>query len=197
VALYAYALTTLASALAALGRDKAKEPDSEALLTNCINWATAEMERETNRRLAARSYATTTRLVADGREDRCVWVPEYPVNSVTDISAVDDDGAETALSLTGKRIEAETGKVYLPNAAIPVGDGNLLVTCNAGYAAGVVELYDLERICLRLTSVIFQDFKTQPGRVLDATLMNASRRIPDFELPADIRSALVAYRRLW
>jgi len=197
VTLYTYALTTLANAQAAVGRADAFAAGEEDMLANSINFATAEMERITNRKLAARSYATTTRLRMDGDGDNYLRLTEYPCNTLTSAVYLDDSDGETALDLTGKRICTETGRVFLPWQTVPEGIGNILVTCNCGYAATAPERYDLERLCLRLTTVIFQDLSKRAGRVTDASLLSSSVRIPGFEMPADVAQGLNAYRRLW
>jgi hypothetical protein len=197
VTLYASALTTREAVLASLGRGKAREEGDDDLIMASVNYATAEMERITNRRLAARAYATTTRLRIDGDGDNYLRLTEYPVNAVTSAVYLDDSGAETALNLTGARLLSETGRVFLPWQTVPAGVGNILVTCNCGYASTAPERYDLERLCLRLCAVIYQDLKKQSGRITDAALMNATSRVPDFVLPADIANGLKAYARLW
>jgi hypothetical protein len=197
VTLYAGALVTREAALLSLGRGKAREEGDDDAIMSAVNYATAEMERITHRRLAARAYASATRLRVDGDGDQYLRLSEYPVNAVTSAVYVDDSGAESALDLTGARLLTETGRVFLPWQKVPEGVGNILVTCNCGYAETAPERYDLERLCLRLTTVIYQDLKKQSGRVTDATLMSATARIPDFEMPADIAAGLLAYRRLW
>jgi hypothetical protein len=203
VTLYTYALTTLANATAAVGREKGFAAGEEDMLANSINFATAEMERITNRRLAARDYAevvspaSDTRLRIDGDGDNYLRLSEYPCNTLTSAVYLDDDDTETALDLTGKRIFTETGRVFLPWQTVPEGVGNILVTCNCGYAATAPERYDLERLCLRLTTIIFQDLSKHAGRVTDATLLSSSVRVPDFVMPADVAQGLQAYRRLW
>jgi hypothetical protein len=197
VTLYSGALLTREMALASLGRSKVRAEGDDELILAAINYATAEMERVTNRRLAARDYATTTRLRLDGGGDNYLRLTEYPVNTVTSAVSLDDDDAETALDLTGKRLFTDTGRVYLPWQTVPEGVGNILVTCNCGYPAVSAGRYDLERMCLRLTTVIFQDIAKQAGRITDATLLSATYRIPGFEMPADIAAGLKAYTRLW
>jgi hypothetical protein len=197
VTLYASALTTLANAMSALGRNEGSEGNDADLIANSVNYATAEMERIAGRRLAARDYATTTRLRVDGEGDNYLRLSEYPCNTLTSAVYLDTSDGETALDLTGKRIFTETGSVFLPWQTVPEGVGNILATCNCGYAATAPERYDLERLCLRLTTVIFQDLKKMSGRITDATLLSQTYRIPGFELPADVAQGLNAYRRLW
>lgn len=197
VVLYTGALTTLEVALASLGRKKVREEGDDDLIMASINYATAEMERVTNRKLAARAYASATRLRIDGDGDQYLRLTEYPVNTVTSAVSLDENGVETALDLTGKRLLTDTGRVFLPWQTVPEGVGNILVTCNCGYAAGTPERYDLERLCLRLTAVIFHDLAKQVGRITDATLLSVTSRIPGFELPADVADGLKAYLRLW
>lgn len=197
VTLYAGALATRETALTSLGRARTREEGDDDLIMAAVNYATAEMERITNRLLAARDYATTTRLRIDGDGDHYLRLSEYPVNAVTSAVSLDDSGVETALNLTGKRLLNESGAVFLPWQVVPEGVGNILVTCNCGYATLTPARYDLERLCLRLSAVIYQDLKKQAGRVTDTTLLSATSRIPDFVLPADIADGLKAYVRMW
>jgi uncharacterized phiE125 gp8 family phage protein len=197
VTLYASALTARDTVLASLGRGRAREEGDDDLIMASVNYATAEMERITGRRLAARDYTSATRLRIDGDGDHYLRLSEYPVNTVTSAASVDENGVETALDLTGKRLLNDSGRVFLPWQTVPEGVGNILVTCNAGYASTDPARYDLERICLRLSAVIYQDLKKQAGRVTDATLLSATSRIPDFEMPADIANGLKAYARMW
>lgn len=197
VTLYAGALTARDTVLNSLGRGRTREEGDDDLIMASVNYATAEMERITNRRLAARDYTGTTRLRIDGDGDHYLRLSEYPVNSLTSAVSVDDSGIETALDLTGMRLLSDSGRVFLPWMVVPEGTSNILVVCNAGYASTDPARYDLERLCLRLSAVIYQDLKKQSGRVTDATLLSATSRIPDFVMPADIANGLKAYMRMW
>lgn len=270
VALSPYALTTIDTALAHLERKEGSEDDADDRIRRAVNWATHEMERFTKRRLAARTYRSTTvisctstansktlggtgfvtslkalddvvgtplsagsrvasitsavalelnvpavsaatfnatfgseRLRMDGTGEAVLWLPERPVIEVYAAAYVDDDGTETALDLTGARLVRETGEYRIPYDTAPKGDGNILVSCAAGYrqatatSLGDDDWYDLEHWCLRLTEIYFKDSLQRRGRETSGAIMSESSGVPHFKMPEDAAAGLARYVRHW
>ena len=194
-----YALTTRENLLAVLARDKRLEDGDDALAVFAVNAATAEMDRFTARRLAERVYGAGAAgyLIADGWASSRLYAPECPLTALTAAAYFDDAGTWTALDITGARLEAPTGRIFLLNDVFPQGEQNIRLSCTAGYKTTDMEWSDLERLCLRLSTIIFQDLKKQFGRVVDASLLGESTRVPSFELPADVAAGLKRYARYW
>lgn len=140
-------------------------------------------------------------LVVNGDGTSVLYVPECPLVALHSINYMDEDGAGTALDITGARIERETGKVVLTHDTVPAGTLNIEVNCTAGYdqptatALGASEWYDLEHWCLRLATIHFQDSKDKRGRIVSETLLQTSRTLPDFQMPADVAEGLQRYVR--
>lgn len=199
--LSAYALTTRENFVAVIGRATKMESGDEELAVASINYATAEMEGSQARRLASRVYGAgegeAGYLIADGTGSSRFYAPEYPLTALTAAAYFDAAGTWTALDITGARLEASTGRIFLLNDVFPKGEQNIRLACTAGYKTTDMEWNDLERICLRLATVIFQDIKKQYGRTVDATLLGEGTRVPGFEMPADVAQGLKRYARYW
>lgn len=144
------------------------------------------------------------RMQLDGSGKSGLYLPERPVHEVYDAAYLDDAGQETALDLTGQRLDRETGYLLLPNDTFPEGELNILVGCAAGYRepsatvrGNFTEWNALQRLFLRLAQVYFQDEEQQPGRIVDRKILQGGGTIPDFRLPDDIRMLIAQFERLW
>lgn len=144
------------------------------------------------------------RMQIDGSGKSGLYLPERPVHEVYEAAYLDDAGQETALDLTGQRLDQETGYLLLPNDTFPEGELNILVGCAAGYRepsatvrGNFTEWNALQRLFLRLAQVYFQDEEQQPGRIVDRKILQGGGSIPDFRLPDDIRYLIAQFERLW
>lgn len=143
-------------------------------------------------------------IVVDGDGTSVIRIPEYPVSEVYSVTSVDTLGVETAHDLTNARLERTTGKLILATEATVKGLLNVRIECKAGYvqpSASQIgdweDWNDLEKICLRLTQIMFQDYAQQVGRFGDKTIVQFTQHLVSFELPADLIEALGKYRRIW
>jgi hypothetical protein len=142
-------------------------------------------------------------LVADGTGTERLYIPEYPVSSVIAAYYLDENGDRTALTLTGARLDKETGLYVLTADGWPSGERNIEIECIAGYRlpSGTSlghwgEWKSLERICLRAAQVFFQDEHNAVGRVVNKSLLQAGVQMPDFGMPADIEDAIKPFVRM-
>lgn len=142
-------------------------------------------------------------LVADGTGSARIYIPEFPVSTVIAAYYLDDNGDRTALTLTGARLDKETGLYVLTADGWPSGERNIEIECIAGYrlpsgtALGAWgEWKTLERICLRAAQVFFQDEHNAVGRVVNKSLLQAGVQMPDFGMPADIEDAIKPFVRM-
>jgi hypothetical protein len=142
-------------------------------------------------------------LLENGTGKRMLYVSERPPIAVYGARWVADDGAETAIDVTGARLDPAAGLVILTADYFPRGEGNVEIDCAAGYRQGTAttrgdpEWHDLQRICHRLAQCYFQDWAAALGRVADKSLGSANFRFTDFDPPKDVTEGIVAYRRLW
>lgn len=145
----------------------------------------------------------SARLRVDGTGSTRLQIPEWPVQALYSAVWVDSDGTETALDLTGYRLESATGSLILPNDTFPEGEMNVLVACEAGYReptatrrGDFAKWTALQRVCLRLAQVFFQDEQRNPGRIVDRSLGQVTSQLPSFKVPDDIESELEQFMRV-
>jgi len=134
-----------------------------------------------------------------------IYCPEYPVQSVSAITPRLADGTlDTALDLTGLRIDAETGRLILPAASIPQGDQNLEIECVAGYLparvgrmGGFTDWSSLQLTQSRMVKIGWSDFLKGFGRTANQQFGEVNEFINDYRWPADIVDTFARYRRMW
>lgn len=144
---------TLVEAKAYLGITVATYDD---LLESIINGVAAAMETSCKRKLKARDYSYLVgdeEAILNGNNLTTLYVPEYPVNSITTFR-VD----ETAYTTTNDDYSDSTGFKWWKNGKLffetvfSAYMRNVQLVYNAGYADGSAEYLDLKTIQLKLTS---------------------------------------------
>ncbi len=149
------AVTTLVSIdairawMGALDADDTKD----ALLAQCADAASAELEQLTSRIFVTRTVTDT--LDGQGRPD--LWLSRRPIVSVTSVTM---DGA---LVDPGRYVvDATLGRLRMPAGSWTVGIANLVAVYSAGYGAqGAATLpVDVVRACLDLAKAIYDEKAT-------------------------------------
>jgi hypothetical protein len=157
--------------------------------------------------------AGSERMTLDGAKDfwtsserQILQIPERPVEAVWAVSWIDDSGVETALNLTGARLEDRWGGTYrLINDVLPNGYMNIRVSCQAGFrpaTATDLGLYpdcyeELSGACERLVQVMFQDKLNQIGRGVTVSAGAGTFSTSSFKMPADVQEVISRYKRIW
>jgi len=141
-------------------------------------------------------------LVQDGSGKRTLYALEQPLVDLYAARWIGADNVETAVDLTGYRIDPEAGLILLAYDVFPRGQANIELDCRAGYRAatatdrGHPEWAVLQWACHRLAACLFRDQADALGRAVSQQLGAMSTSVPDFDPPRDVVSALVPYRRL-
>lgn len=134
-----------------------------------------------------------------------LYAPEWPLLAANlyGLYWLDASGNRTALTLTGKRVDEASGRIYLTHDQAPAGTLNLQIECRAGYeqpsatALGHPQDWEaLSAIQLRVAEVLFMDDSHLRGRMTSVAVGNVSLNAPDQKMPADIEDALRPYWRL-
>lgn len=140
----------------------------DALLQTLVNSASAFLEKATDRKLRARSYAYTNSAHReetwyDGDGTNKMFAKQYPVNSVSYLAisgTVVSKAANTDFyASTGYVIYHRRGELFYANG-FDRGVQNVRISMNAGYALGTPELEELRELCTALVSYVYQNKKT-------------------------------------
>lgn len=134
-----------------------------------------------------------------------LWCPECPLRHENLWAAnwLDEAGNETALDLTGLRVQESSGRILLYRDMAPVGAQVVRLECRAGYekptATDIGHPNDweaLSSIQLRVAEVLFMDDSLLRGRQTGMSVGGVSLSAVDLRMPADIEEALRPYWRL-
>lgn len=138
-----------------------------------------------------------TRMRVSGAGDYALYVTEWPLDSVTALSYIDDGGVSQTLSLTNAVIGRDNGMIRLPGAVFPTGIQNIVIECVAGYRPGVDDapLWQLEQACLKWLQVEWQNFQNQPGRRIAISEGSMRTTLSEVPMPNDVRNALASFLR--
>ena len=172
------------------------EYESIILLANGV---ISNMEQITRRKLFARDYDYENEdkeALLDGN-GRCVlWLPEYPVNSISYLS-IDD----VEISCTNDSYDDYSGYKWWKNGKLyyedgfSVGDKNVKLKYNAGYNSDYAEYSDLKRICLQMISYYWQR-KGSEGMASER-IGNYSYTLGKFDDLSYVRELEQRYSRQW
>lgn len=199
VTLPSWALTSIAAARQYVQADLASDDETLTLL---VRTASARIEKHVQRKLKSRVYAATptdTRFMVSGRGTDCVTLPEWPVTAFAGAWYAASDGAALVLTrLSDAVYQLEPGGILrLLSDNFPTGINNIRVAATCGYVAGAhdAELYELEHACLRVTQVLWQDWRNQVGRATAVSGGGQSLSFSDGDLPPDVKQILEPYAR--
>ena len=129
-------------------------------LETITNGVVSLMEQQTRRKLFARDYDYTKgdkEAIRNGNGTSTLWLPEYPVNSISYLS-VDD----TEITCTNDDYDDDSGYKWWPSGELyysygfTEGKKNVLLKYNAGYDSTAPEYPDLQRICLQVIAYYWQ-----------------------------------------
>ena len=145
--------------------DYAAGSAAEARLYASINLVSSMFESFCNRNLLARDYTydelsvnyNQKYSVFTGNGKNTLWLPTYPINSVTKllIEDVEIDAATDYSDTSGYFIKANLGKIIYENT-FPCGyNQNIKISWNGGYAADSLELGELKTLCFEMVKTIF------------------------------------------
>lgn len=134
-------------------------------------------------------------MVLDGSGESELRVPEWPVTEVIAATSIGTDGSATALNVSGARSRAN--RILLTNDVFPEGRMNIHLSCVAGFKTGYwdEQRQELENACLRLVSVMFNDWKDKVGRGTNVSIQGFSMTFMDKGLPADVQKIVDRYAR--
>lgn len=193
VTLATYALTDVETAFDYLRLHEVIEDTPH--VTRAINHATAQIERYTERALKSRAHT----FILDGDGTRVIILPEWPITTLTSADYIDTTTNTYYPIVTTGAVSDDGGIVTLANDAFGMGTRNIRVIATCGYLAGThdSQLQDLERACLRLTQVFYQDWKNQVGRAVNAGIAGESASLSQSSMPEDVALSLLQYRRIY
>ena len=147
-------------------------------------------DRETSRTLLRQTYSN---LAIDGTGQTILWLPNWPIHTISSIYEDDESLEEGTDFVTYYNI----GKLVRINRAWSEGNQNIVVTYSAGYGDDEIP-DDLKLACLK--QVAFE-WKIQKGSLWG----EASRTYPDGaittystgQLLPDVREVLERYKRVY
>jgi len=156
-----YALTTLAAVNSIL-KLTADGSTIDAFVENLVDRVTTRIEGFCDRKLAARDYVYTSAAQQDdtvfsGKGLTEMWLPQYPVNSVTTLIV---DGTTisartvTEWDDTGYLIHKAEGRIELVGYTFTEGSQNIYYTYNAGYST-IPD--DLEYACAKQAAMEYEE----------------------------------------
>jgi hypothetical protein len=182
------ALTDLETAMDYL---RAYTVDLVPHIARAVNQASARCEGYCQRKLKSRDWD----LVLDGTGRNTIYLPHYPITDVASAGVNQFDGqAPRDLDLTAVIFD-DAGLLYLPNDRFPKGTKNIAITATCGFLAGTHDeaLQDLERACLRLTQVFYQDWANGAGRSTSKGVAGTQATWESVDLPDDVKLILNQY----
>lgn len=144
------------------------EGNNQLVFELLINSISAFMERETDRKLAARdySYAVSTDkddAIGDGDGTTQFFTKQHPINSITELKIGDDViAAASDWDEDGYFFYPAEGKIYYESGFDAGYPQNIKLKYNAGYAATTAEYDTLNLICCALIKYIW-DNKSRLG----------------------------------
>lgn len=148
--------------------------DYDTLIGNLITQEQAWLERRLGR---AFDEATYTDLAHDGNGSSRLYLKHWPVTEVTAVKVLNSDGSTTALGTSTYRLvdaeylfrESSSESAWYPRSpfsgysgpCFPEGDGNILVSCTAGYAADE-HPEDLVKLMFQLVDIALDERGQNP-----------------------------------
>lgn len=203
------ATNVLAGAFVGLDEVKAglgisgSDVDRDGLIVALINRSSDLFQQYTGRRLLRATYANQA---VDGTGEACVFLPEYPVISVSSLklSATREFASSDALTVfdgSGSQsaeafdvvLDAETGELELVNGDIwPEGKATVLASYVAGYDA--VDVQDLVQAQIQQVSAWWFEVG-RDQRIKATSLDGITQQLTEGDLVAEVKAALVRYRR--
>lgn len=140
-------------------------------------------------------------LVIEWPGGRKVSVPEFPVEAVYSVKAVERDGTRTAMDMTNAIVRKQSGILELVND-YPARGQVVEIECRAGYRPPTnterghrEDWSNLSRCCHRIAQILFQDYRTQLGRTMEVQIRDQIVRFADMRLPKDVEQMLAPYMR--
>lgn len=196
MAVGAYALTTLANVKAYL---HISGDESDTLLEGLIDAVSALFETYTNRKLAARDYdpdSDPEDALLDGNGELELVLPQYPVNSITEILVNEQEiPASASYSESGWMDDSrlrKAGILRLRNYVFSAGRGNVAVTYNAGYST-IPD--DLAQACIEQVAWKFRESSKRELGMQSHTLKDGSVTFYPTDLLPAVKKLLEPYRR--
>lgn len=182
---------------------------SDASLATLINDMSAAIKGYCDRQLISAVTALTYTLDGDG--DRTLYLPEYPIVSITsiyDASAGLYIPARTSYNGTGycySDADALGGRVQLEGYTLTPGYANIIVVANLGYSATVAATFSslspyhsralnaLSSACIQWASYIFNAPVPSSETVLAQGISMTVREQP---IPTRVKAMIEPYRRV-
>ena len=188
------ALTTLANAKIFVRRTENNDDDYKISL--CINHATGFIERWCRRKLKA----LPATYYVDGTGGASVALPEWPLVSVSSITAVYGSGDDEIEVDVAGVLPHEGGVVTIWGGVFPRGNRNICIVAECGYKAGLhdSDLAALELACLILTQVYFIKLNNQAYGSSSVGLSGSASSIGIINEPAppEVVEILKNYQRI-
>lgn len=137
--------------------------NNQLVLELLINSMSSFMERETDRKLLARTYsylvaADKDDAIGDGDGTTWFFTKQYPINSVTTLLIGDDTiSAASSWSADGYFIYPGEGKIYYESGFDAGYSQNIRLIYNAGYATTTPEYDTLNLLCCALVKYIWDN----------------------------------------
>lgn len=183
-----YALISVEDAYDVLGQP---DPAHRYTVVDCINRATHSLEDLANRKILSRSF--TWRLNGNGQ--RSMYLPEYPVTSVTSIKWIDDQNeVGVVLDLSHFFID-EAGLVRMSVDWFPFGSLNVEVVAVAGFRddlpAHAGALARFRSWCKDLVIVEFQRSQIRSGDADSLTVGSSSASFRESPTTERVRKAIL------
>lgn len=172
----------------------------DELLQRLINSASSFMDKFCDRQLLAIDYDDSvdadqkfTRYDGDGTA--ILLLKQYPINTVTTVTSSGETIATASATdyygSTGYLIYPDRGILYYENGW-DLGKQNVRVTYNAGYESNTRAAYELQQLCVELTTWVFNNRKNLGFK--SETLMNYRYTLQDLRA-TDTMELLSRYRR--
>ncbi len=190
------ALSSIALVTVQQAKEFLKKRDDEdlAVMEAIVDGVSGAFNAATDRTLKSTEY-TGLELDGTGRAD--LWLPNYPVTTLT--SVVEDgatlvEGTDFYAYLTTGRLRRAASVIDGEPAAWTTKPKAVVVSLEAGYAEGSVPA-DMVLACLMQTAHLWQKFMTKSWAELSRSAGGQSVSISDQDLLPFVRSVLARYRR--
>lgn len=156
-----------------------------------IQRASAYISRYLNRKLLVEQ---TVRLTLDGNGLAEMWLPEWPVRGVQEVT-VDGEAipARSGWDDVGYCVNQEENAVCLRGYVFTPGTRNVEILASFGYAEGDSARLDLEQACLQLCAYFFN--RRLPGLTTER-IENVAVTYGSDAVPRQVEAVLEAYRKV-
>lgn len=163
---------------------------NDDFLIEFINAASERIEKYTNRYWQIREVIS----LYSGAGIDTMYVKEFPINAVSAVEYLDDDGVTWSELATSTEIEFENNKIILRGTTYPLGHKNIRLTMDVG----VDDIpYDVQQVCKEVAAMYYYKSKVGERRlgVASESISSAGAMGRTFN-SEDPLEQLLPYRRI-